>query len=40
MLYLPGIGEAAISISSAPARGTTRAHTVRAVGNVARTFEP
>ena len=34
MLYLPGIGEAAISISSDPARGTTLAHTVRAVGNV------
>ena len=34
MLYLPGIGEAAISISSDPAATTTIAHTVRAVGNV------
>lgn len=34
MLYLPGIGEAAISISSDPARTSTLAHTVRAVGNV------
>lgn len=34
MLYLPGIGEAAISISSDPARTATLAHTVRAVGNV------
>lgn len=34
MLYLPGIGEAAISISSDPADTATLAHTVRAVGNV------
>jgi len=34
MLYLPGIGEAAISISSDPAANATLAHTVRAVGNV------
>jgi len=34
MLYLPGIGEAAISISSDPASTATIAHTVRAVGNV------
>jgi len=34
MLYLPGIGEAAISISSDPAVAATIAHTVRAVGNV------
>lgn len=34
MLYLPGIGEAAISISSEPAVRATLAHTVRAVGNV------
>lgn len=34
MLYLPGIGEAAISISSDPAHTATLAHTVRAVGNV------
>ena len=34
MLYLPGIGEAAISISSEPAARATLAHTIRAVGNV------
>jgi len=34
MLYLPGIGEAAISVSSDPASRGTIAHTVRAVGNV------
>ncbi|MEX0669877.1 MAG: FAD/NAD(P)-binding protein [Pirellulales bacterium] len=34
MLYLPGIGEAAISVSSDPAGRETIAHTVRAVGNV------
>lgn len=34
MLHLPGIGEAAISISSDPAATRTLAHTVRAVGNV------
>jgi NAD(P)H-flavin reductase len=34
MLYLPGIGEAAISISSDPARPATLAHTIRAAGNV------
>jgi NAD(P)H-flavin reductase len=34
MLYLPGIGEAAISVSSDPAARGTIAHTVRAVGNV------
>ena len=34
MLYLPGIGEAAISVSSDPAGRDTLAHTVRAVGNV------
>ncbi len=34
MLYLPGIGEAAISVSSDPDRRETIAHTVRAVGNV------
>lgn len=34
MLYLPGIGEAAISISSDAADTATLAHTVRAVGNV------
>ncbi len=34
MLYLPGFGEAAISISSSPSRTGTLLHTVRAVGNV------
>jgi NAD(P)H-flavin reductase len=34
MLYLPGIGEAAISVSSDPDHRGTIAHTVRAVGNV------
>jgi NAD(P)H-flavin reductase len=34
MLYLPGIGEAAISVSSDPAVTATISHTVRAVGNV------
>jgi len=34
MLYLPGIGEAAISISSDAATPRVLAHTVRAVGNV------
>jgi NAD(P)H-flavin reductase len=34
MLYLPGIGEAAISISSDAAAPRALAHTVRAVGNV------
>jgi NAD(P)H-flavin reductase len=36
MLYLPGIGEAAISISSDPDRPETLLHTVRVVGNVSR----
>jgi NAD(P)H-flavin reductase len=34
MLYLPGIGEAAISVSSDPDRTGGLAHTVRAAGNV------
>ena len=34
MLYLPGIGEAAISISSDPADHSSISHTVKAVGNV------
>ena len=34
MFYLPGIGEAAISLSSDPEHRGTIAHTVRAVGNV------
>lgn len=36
MLYLPGIGEAAISISSDPANNDSLLHTVREVGNVTR----
>ena len=36
MLYLPGYGEAAISISSDTADGALIAHTVRFVGNVTR----
>lgn len=36
MLYLPGIGEAAISISSDPDRPDRLLHTVRVVGNVTR----
>lgn len=36
MLYLPGFGEAAISISSDPARTDSLGHTVRVVGNVTR----
>lgn len=36
MLYLPGIGEAAISISSDSDRPETLLHTVRVVGNVTR----
>jgi NAD(P)H-flavin reductase len=34
MLYLPGFGESAISISSDPERTPTMAHTVRVAGNV------
>jgi NAD(P)H-flavin reductase len=36
MLYLPGIGEAAISISGDPHRPETLLHSVRAVGNVTK----
>ena len=34
MLYLPGFGESAISISSDPSNRDSLSHTVRAVGNV------
>jgi len=34
MLYLPGVGEVAISVSSDPAEPTKLRHTIRAVGNV------
>jgi len=36
MVYLPGYGEAAISISSDPADSTRIGHTIRFVGNVTR----
>lgn len=36
MLYLPGFGEAAISISSDPDQPNSLAHTVRVAGNVTR----
>jgi len=39
MLLLPGIGEAAISIASDPARPDRLTHTVRAVGNVTSALE-
>ena len=38
MLYLPGAGESAISLSADPTSTTTWAHTVRAAGNVTRTL--
>lgn len=36
MIYLPGFGESAISISSDPHRPITFAHTIRSVGSVTR----
>jgi NAD(P)H-flavin reductase len=36
MLYLPGVGEVAISMSSDPAEPTKLRHTIRTVGNVTR----
>jgi NAD(P)H-flavin reductase len=39
MLYIPGIGEVPISISSAPHESGTIAHTIRAVGMVTRLIE-
>ncbi|MFM8221932.1 MAG: FAD/NAD(P)-binding protein, partial [Planctomycetaceae bacterium] len=36
MLYLPGVGEAAISISADPASRPSWSHTIRGVGNVTR----
>jgi len=39
MLYLPGVGESAISVSSDPGDTTKLRHTVRAVGNVTRAME-
>jgi NAD(P)H-flavin reductase len=38
MLYLPGVGEVAISISSAPEAGVPLDHTIRVAGNVTRTL--
>jgi len=38
MLYLPGAGEMAISLSADPEAAGTWAHTVRAVGNVTKTL--
>lgn len=39
MLYVPGVGEAAISISSDPEETETIGHTVRVVGSVTRAIE-
>ena len=39
MLYVPGVGEAAISISSDPSRTETLDHTIRLVGSVTRAVE-
>jgi NAD(P)H-flavin reductase len=39
MLYVPGVGEAAISISSAPDQTDTLDHTIRLVGSVTRAVE-
>lgn len=39
MLYVPGIGEVAISISSAPGEGIGIGHTIRFVGMVTRVIE-
>jgi len=38
MLYIPGVGEVAISLSADPSSRTTWAHTIRAVGNVTRSL--
>ena len=39
MLYVPGVGEAAISISSDPAKPEMLEHTIRVVGSVTRAIE-
>ena len=39
MLYVPGVGEAAISISSDPGQTETLEHTIRLVGSVTRGIE-
>ena len=38
MLYLPGVGEVAISLSADPASSGTLAHTIRVAGNVTRSL--
>lgn len=38
MLYLPGVGESAISLSHLPSPGSPLVHTVRAVGNVTQSL--
>ncbi|TWU08797.1 Anaerobic sulfite reductase subunit B [Symmachiella macrocystis] len=38
MLYLPGVGEIAISISGDPTNGDRLPHTIRVAGNVTRTL--
>lgn len=38
MLYVPGVGEAALSLSRIPSQGEALIHTVRSVGNVTRTL--
>lgn len=38
MLYLPGVGESAISMSGNPSRADCWVHTVRVAGNVTRTL--
>jgi len=39
MLYVPGVGEAAISISSDPSKPEILGHTIRVVGSVTRAIE-
>ena len=39
MLYMPGVGEAAISVSSDPSRTETLDHTIRLVGSVTRAVD-
>ncbi|HWE37361.1 MAG TPA: FAD/NAD(P)-binding protein [Isosphaeraceae bacterium] len=39
MVYLPGVGEVAISVSGGPDEGPGVAHTIRAVGRVTRALE-
>ena len=39
MLYVPGVGEAAISVSSDPSRTETLEHTIRLVGSVTRAVD-